>query len=275
MIYKLLKKPFFGNFMVKWRNPLTEEEKNEWIEISVVSRSGGIIKALFANSKTENTKGTIVLGHPMGKEAKGYFLKRNYTHFLRESGFNTIVFDINGFGESTHGSFSYFEDITAIGIKAKEITPNIPIGFHGISLSASFSTISFADVTHKYDFAIIESAGTSLLDFWWRFPMAYRTLKFINFLMPKYKQKMEFQERIKEVKHLQSILYIYSEADTWTPVSMGRILKENTSIPTEFWLSKEAKHAEMMRSSDKEVYKKRILEYFNQEIIKYNARQNK
>ena len=270
MIYKLLKKPFFGRFMVKWKNPLTEEEKIEWREISVKSKSGGTIKGLFAKSKTENTKATIVLGHPMGKEAKGYFLKRDYTKLLRENGFNTIVFDINGFGESTHGSFSYFEDITAIGIKAKEITPNIPIGFHGISLSASFSTISFADEKHKYDFAIVESSATSLVDFWWRFPLAFKTLKFINILMPKYKRKMEFQERIKEIKHLQSILYIYSEADTWTPVSMGQILKENTSVPTEFWLAKDAKHAEIMKSNDKIVYQNRILEYFNKEIKVHN-----
>lgn len=268
MIYKILKKPFFGRYMVKWRNPLTEEERKEWQQISIKSKSGGIIQGLFANSKAKISKATIVLGHPMGKEAKGYFLKRDYTDLLRNNGFNTIVFDINGFGESTHGSFSYFEDITAIGIKAKEITPNIPIGFHGISLSASFSTISFADDTHKYDFAIIESSATSLIDFWWRFPLAFKTLKLINFLMPKYKKKMEFQEQIKKVKHLQSILYIYSETDTWTPVSMGQILKENTSVPTEFWLSKNAQHAEIMKSSEKEAYKKRIVEYFNQEIVK-------
>ncbi len=268
MIYKILKKPFFGSFMVKWRNPLTEDEKKEWQQISVKSKSGGVIQGLFANSKTENEKATIVLGHPMGKEAKGYFLKRDYTNLLRENGFNTIVFDINGFGESTHGNFSYFDDITAIGLKAKELTPNLPIGYHGISLGAMFSTISFADETHKYDFAIIESSATSLADFWVRFPFAYKVLQVINFLLPKYKRKIEFQEKIKEVKHLQSILYIYSEADTWVPVSMGKILKANTAVPTEFWLAKDAEHAEIMKSPDKKIYQERILEYFNKEIVK-------
>tara|TARA_B110000495_G_C22796366_1_gene465275 strand:- start:194 stop:481 length:288 start_codon:yes stop_codon:yes gene_type:complete len=90
----------------------------------------------------------------------------------------------------------------------------------------------------------------------------------MNFLLPRYKRKIEFQEKIKEVKHLQSILYIYSEADTWVPASMGAILKANTSIPTEFWLAKDAEHAEIMKSSDKEIYQKRILEYFNKEIVK-------
>lgn len=254
--------------MVKWRNPLTEDEKKEWQKISVKSKSGGVIQGLFANSKTEKEKATIVLGHPMGKEAKGYFLKRGYTNLLRENGFNTIVFDINGFGESTHGNFSYFDDIIAIGLKAKELTPDLPIGYHGISLGAMFSIISFADETHKYNFAIIESSATSLASFWVQFPFAYKVLQVMNFLLPRYKRKIEFQEKVKEVKHLQSILYIYSEVDTWVPISMGRILIANTSVPTEFWSAKDAEHAEIMRSSDKEVYQERILEYFNEEIVK-------
>ena len=270
MIYKILKRPFFGSFMVKWKNPLTEDEKKEWQNISIKSKSGAVIQGLFANSKTENEKATIVLGHPMGKEAKGYFLKRDYTNLLRENGFNTVVFDFNGFGESTHGNFSYFHDITAIGQKAKELTPNLPIGYHGISLGAMYSTVSLTDETHKYDFAILESSATSLASFWIQFPFAYKVLQVMSFLLPKYKRKIEFQNKVKEVKHLQSILYIYSEADTWVPVSMGEILKTNTSVPAEFWLAKDAEHAKMMKSSDKEVYQERILEYFNKETIKTN-----
>ncbi|MBL4578056.1 MAG: hypothetical protein JKX74_06250 [Flavobacteriales bacterium] len=110
MFYKILKYPFFASFMVKWRNPLPEEEKKDWKVVSAKSKSGGIIQGLFAKSKTDTAKATIVLGHPMGKEAKGFFIKRGYTDLLRDNGFNTLIFDINGFGESTHGSFPYFND---------------------------------------------------------------------------------------------------------------------------------------------------------------------
>jgi len=272
MIYKLLKKPFFGKFMVKWRSPLTEVEQNEWERFAVKSKSGSLIQGMFAKTTEQISKGTIVLGHPMGKEAKGYFLKRNYTHLLRENGFNTIVFDINGFGESSHGNFSYFDDITAVSNKAKEITPDLPIGYHGISLGAMYSTVSFSDSNHKFDFAIVESSSTTLAEFWSQFPFAYRVLKTISVVMPKYEKKIDFKERIKEVKYLQSILFIYSESDSWVPVEMGKILQENTNVSSEFWLAKAAEHAEVMKSSDKEAYQKRILEFFNQEIVKYNTR---
>lgn len=262
-MYKLLKKPFFGRFMIKWQNPLNPEQQKEWQPLQTKSKSGGIIFGLFAKALTDKAKATIVLGHPMGKEAKGYFLKNGYTDLLRKNGYNTLVFDINGFGESTHGNFSYFEDIVTIGIEASKLTPNIPIGYFGISLGGQFATIAFADKEHKYDFAIVESAATSLDEFWINFPIAYKTLKVLNVFLPKFKKKITMKERIKEAKRLKSLLLIYSEIDKWTPVSMGKIFKENSSVPTELWTVKNAKHANIMKSEHKGEYEQKIISYFD------------
>nr|WP_315153389.1 alpha/beta hydrolase [uncultured Flavobacterium sp.] len=264
-MYKLIKKAFFGRYMVKWQNPLTIEQQKEWDSIKIKSKSGGTIYGLFAKALTENVKATIVLGHPMGKEAKGYFLKNGYTDLLRQNGYNTLVFDINGFGESTHGNFSYFEDIVAIGIEASILTPKIPIGYFGISLGGQWATIAFADKTHKYDFAIIESAATSLDDFWIHFPFAYKTLKILNVFMPKFKKKIKMEERIKESKHLKSLLLIYSKTDDWTPVKMGKKFKNNSPVPTELWIVENAKHANIMKSEYKAEYEKKIISYFNEQ----------
>lgn len=264
-MYKLIKKPFFGRYMVKWENPLTIEQQKEWKPIQTQSKSGSTIYGLFAKALTENVKATIVLGHPMGKEAKGYFLKNGYTNLLRKNGFNTLVFDINGFGESTHGNFSYFEDIVAIGIEASKLTPEIPIGYFGISLGGQWSTIAFTDETHKYDFAIIESAATSLDDFWIHFPVAHKTLKILNIFLPKFKKKIKMVERIKEVKRLKSLLLIYSETDDWTPVGMGIKFKDNSPVPTELWIVKNAKHANIMKSEHKTEYERKIISYFNEQ----------
>lgn len=271
MIYRILKYPFFGDFMIEWKSPLSENDQKEWQVITTRSKSGALIQGLFARSKTSEEKATIVLGHPMGKEAKGYFLKRGYTDLLRENGFNTVVFDINGFGESSMGNFSYFEDIVSIGVKAKELTPDIPVGYHGISLGAMWATISFADETHAYDFAIIESAATTLAEFWVHFPIAYRVLKTINMVLPNYKRKVEMIDRIKELKRLQSLLLIYSETDKWAPVDMGKKFQQNSPVPTELWTLKKTRHAEIMKSANKEAYKKKIINYFNQEVVKIKS----
>ncbi|MBD2702880.1 alpha/beta hydrolase [Spirosoma sp. BT702] len=265
-IYKLLKKPFFGNFMVKWRSPLLPDQQKEWIPVSVKSKSGGILKGLLAKSKTAEEKATIVLGHPMGKEAKGYFIKNGYTDLLRKHGFNTLVFDINGFGESTFGNFSYQEDIVAISIKASELTPDIPIGYHGISLGGQMATIAFADPNHTFSFAIVESAATTLEEFWIKFPVAYKTLRLFNFLMPAFRKKVRMIDRIKEAKHLKSLLLIYSKTDDWVSVDMGMRFKENSPVETELWTVETAKHAAIMKSEHKDKYMEKILDYFDSSV---------
>ena len=64
-------------------------QKN-WTEFSVLSKSGATLSGLYAI--TDNPKATIVLGHPMGKEAKGYFLKNGYTDLLLSNGYNVVIF---------------------------------------------------------------------------------------------------------------------------------------------------------------------------------------
>mgnify|MGYP006183800977 CR=1 FL=1 len=47
----------------------------------------------------------------------------------------------------------------------------------------------------------------------------------ISRVMPNYEKKIDFKGQIKEVKHLQSILFIYSENDSWGLVKMWQNLK--------------------------------------------------
>lgn len=267
MIYKLFKMPFVGSFMVKWRSPLTEDEKTDWQPVSAKSKSGGLIKGLFARARTPDAKATIVLGHPMGKEAKAFFLKNGYTDLLRDNGFNTLIFDFNGFGESTNGSFSYFEDVLAIAAKVPGITPGLPIGYHGVSLGAQWALIAFTDQSHPFKSAIIESASATTEEFWVKYPAAYKMLKVLNFLLPRYAKKIRPVERIKEVKNLQSLLLIYSDTDEWTPVEMGERLKANSPVPTELWTVENAAHTGIMKSAHQEEYKQKILAYFNANLF--------
>jgi len=266
MLYKILKRPFFGRFMVKWRNPLSMEQRKKWSGIQADSKSGVSIKGLFAQTGENMPKATIVLGHPMGKEAKGFFLKNGYTDFLLENGFNVVVFDVNGFGESDCGNFAYYEDILAMGQKAKELCNGIPIGYHGVSLGGQWATIAFTDRSNPFEFAIIESAATTLDEFWIHYPVAYRVLKTLNLLMPRFRKKINMVERIKEAKNMRSILYIYSESDQWTPVSMGKRFMENTPVDAELWTVKNAVHAKIITSKYSDSYKDKVLDFFHKNL---------
>jgi pimeloyl-ACP methyl ester carboxylesterase len=272
IFYKLLKKPFFGKFMVQWRNPLSAEAQKDWERFSVKSKSGSLLQALFAKPFTGSAKATIVLAHPMGKEAKGYFLKNGHTNLLRSNGYNVIVFDINGFGESSIANFGFEDDIVAISIKAKTFAPHLPLGYHGISLGGQMSTIAFTNENHLYDFAIVESAATSLDEFWVMFPAANRMLKILNIFLPRYKKKIHMVERIKDVKHLQSILFIYSHTDTWTPVQMGERFRNNCPVPSELFTVAKAEHAQIMKSEHREGYENKIVAYFDEATKNYSLK---
>jgi alpha/beta superfamily hydrolase len=266
-MYKVLKNPFFGRFMVPWKNPLTAEQQTEWTALQTQSASGGTIRALFAPATRLPAKATVVLGHPMGKAAKAYFIRHVYTDLLRQNGYNTLIFDINGFGESTHGNFDYFEDIIAAGKLAATQTPDLPIAYFGISLGGQFATIAFADPTHPFRFAIVESAATSLPAFWVHFPFAYRVLRVMNLFLPRYAQKIHMVERIKEAKHLQSLLLIYSHTDHWTPVAMGEHFQRNSPVPTELWTVSEGEHAALMQSKYKAEYAAKIIAFLDEQIV--------
>lgn len=199
----------------------------------------------------------------MGKEAKGYFLKHGYTDLLRRHGYHVVVFDLNGFGESSHGNFSYHQDIVAIGNAAFRLHPDLPLGYFGISLGGQWATIAFADAHHPYDFAIVESAATTLDEFWVRFPFAYRALRVLSFCLPAYARSIRMVERIREARGLQSLLLIYCETDEWTPVVMGQRFQQNSRVPTELWTVPTGRHAQLMKSPHKAAYEAKILAYFD------------
>lgn len=265
-MYLLLKKLFFGRFMVPWQNPLPEAQRPQWQSLTIPSRSGATLRGLFAPARTPVAKATIVLGHPLGKAAKGYFLKHGYADLLRNHGYHVVVFDFNGFGESSVGSFSFHEDVLAIGQAALDQMPELPLGYLGISLGGQGATIAFADARNPYDFAIVESAPTTLDEYWVRFPFAYRAFRLIARLVPAYARSLRMVERIKEARNLQSLLFIYSHTDELAPVAMGQRFLHNSPVPAELWTAAQGEHARLMQSPCRAAYQAKILAYFDHAV---------
>jgi hypothetical protein len=267
--YKTIKKPFFGRFMVEWENPLPVHERQKWNPFTVRSKSGALLKGLWSPAG-QRAKGTIVLGHPMGKEAKGYFLKNGYRELYHDCDLNVIVFDFNGFGESGQGNFSFYKDIAAIGHYAVSQFPSVPLFYHGISLGGQWSTIAFTE-EHTFDFALLESIPTTLDEFWVRYPFAYRFLKILYLFLPRFANKVRMIDRIAEIKRIRSILLIYSEMDEFTPVSMGVRFKNKSNVPAELWTVSEGDHAKIIKSGCSGPYKEKLKSHINACLENYAA----
>ena len=242
--------------MVKWENPLPDHERIQWNSFTVKSKSGAQLKGLWLSAHP-NASGSIVLGHPMGKDAKGYFLKNGYGKLYQEAGLNVVVFDFNGFGESSQGNFSFFEDIHAVGNFAVQKFPSLPLFYHGISMGGQWSTVAFTQ-DHNFDFAMLESIPTTLEEFWIRYPILYRFLKLLYFIMPRYTKKVRMIDRISELNRIQSLLLIFSETDDYTPVSMGVRFKNKSNVPAELWTVKNAEHAKIIKSEHREEYEQKL-----------------
>ncbi|WP_299216697.1 alpha/beta hydrolase [uncultured Aquimarina sp.] len=266
--YKIAKKPFFGRFMIPWKNPLSKEQNKEWNFISFKSKSGALLKGMYSYSINDTTKATIVLGHPMGKEAKGYFLKNGYTDILRNQGYNVFIFDINGFGESEVGNFYYHEDIISAGDTARNLFPNTPLGYLGISLGGQWATIAFAE-KHDYDFAIIESAANTLDDFWVQYPFANFALKTLNTFNPKLKKKIRMIDRIKDAHSLQKVLFIYLDKDELIKDDAGYRFNQTIPIQSELHIISNAKHAQIPKSKSRNDYFNKIVTFFDLQTEQY------
>ena len=76
-IHRILRKPFFGRFEVPWVWP-TNTAVESWERVSFISRNGAQLQGLWGKAEghsEEHALGNLVLAHPMGKAAKGFWVE--------------------------------------------------------------------------------------------------------------------------------------------------------------------------------------------------------
>ena len=251
-LYRLLKTPFFGKYRKPWLFPEVENAK-DWQRLTVLSGSNARLAALFGPSLVEPVVGNVLLAHPMGKDAKGFFLRDGHARFLRENGFNVLLFDFNGFGESQEGSFSYMEDVLASGRELRRLAPNLPTAVVGTSFGGAWAICALSRKGHGFSAAVIEGAFTTLKEFWYRYPVANLVLSALSVLLPKLEQSLRPITQIQSIEGLRKILFIYGESDRAAPVEMGKRLFQACSLPEPdrfFWKMAESGHTQaFMRAS--------------------------
>ncbi|MGE5455475.1 MAG: hypothetical protein ACM3O9_09785, partial [Methylocystaceae bacterium] len=183
--WSLLKKPFFGQFRKPWRWPAAYDDIERWQEVEFWSESGATLKGIYGAATTEQVSGSIVCAHPMVVSAKAFFLKHGQANTFRANGFNVLLFDINGFGESEDGDFNLPADIFAAGQTMASIAPDYPIGHYGISFGAAMGVCACAFPDQPYQAALFESPFTTLDEFWRKYYLPYIFLQAGNVIFPR------------------------------------------------------------------------------------------
>jgi pimeloyl-ACP methyl ester carboxylesterase len=245
-LYRLLKAPFFGKYRKPWTFPASENRAH-WQPLAIDSRSKARLAALFGAARTAPAFGNVLLAHPMGSEAKGFFLRDGHARFLRDHGFNVLVFDFNGFGESEEGSFAYVDDLLAAGEALRRRAPGLPTALFGTSFGGAWAICALSRPGHGFDVAVVEAAFTSLAEYWGRFPLANAVLRVVSALRPGLERALRPIAQIRSLREVRRLLLVYGDEDRWTPVSMGERLLKACNLPETdraLWRLPGAKHTQ-------------------------------
>lgn len=221
-LHRILRKPFFGRFEVPWTWPDAGEEA-KWERVELRSGNGARLAGLWGPAQGE-AMGTLVLAHPMGKAAKGFWLRHGHAALFRRSGFHVLLFDANGFGESEPRSFDYPSDILAAGQWAQARHPALPVGLVGASFGAGWGLCSMAREGSPYRAAVLEAAFPTLPDFWRHYPVAYATLRASQVVWPAMERRLRPELEATKVRGRPAVLLVYGDQDIYTPPEHGRRL---------------------------------------------------
>ena len=187
-LHRLLRKPFFGRFEVPWTWP-PNAAQDSWQRVGFASGNGARLAGLWGAAQGE-ARATLVLAHPMGKAAKGFWIRHGHTDLFRTAGYNVLAFDANGFGESEARSFDYPADILAAGQWAQARTPSLPVGLVGASFGAGWGLCSMARAGSPYRAAVLEGAFPNLPEFWRHYPVAHAVLKLSQAVWPSIEREL-------------------------------------------------------------------------------------
>lgn len=226
---KMLKKIFFKPYMKAWRWPSCKENQSDWHQVIFQSETGAKLVGIISRTKQQRN-GIVVCGHPMHSLAKGYFLKYGHTHVLKKAGFDVMLFDFNGFGESEMGNFDFPKDILAATNFASELTGSKQVEYLGISFGASWAISAMMYENHHIRSAILECPFTTLEEFWIRYPSAFLVLKLMRLLNSRLHKRLHPIQNATRIKEVENLLLIYGNKDKITPPSMGKRFLENFPI---------------------------------------------
>jgi pimeloyl-ACP methyl ester carboxylesterase len=256
--YRLLKMTLFSKYMVAWEWPDGATARH-WERVSIPSPTGADLAAAFACAHGPS-KGVVVCAHPMRKSAKGYFLASGRAEMLRRNGYDVLLFDFNGFGESPHGDFHYPLDVLAAGAFARRIAGGLPVHALGASFGAGW-ILCAATREHPFDAIVVESPFTTPQEFYARYPLGKFVLDALWRAFPRTPTTMLPLEAAERLTGDPRVLFIGCLADAKTAPAMTRRIYDRCNVRRErrsIWFANRADHIRAFETDPGE-YERRVV----------------
>ena len=264
--HKILRKPFFGRFETPWHWP-KDISQDGWDRVEFKNAKGVKLVGYWKNAVAPI--GTLVLAHPMGKAAKGFWLRYGHAELFLKNNFNVFLFDANGFGESEAASFDYPADFLAAGIYAKNKVPNLDVGLVGASFGGAWGLCSMAREGSPYTTAILEAVFPTLPDFWKHYPIAHTAIQASKIIWPSIERDLRPIEEASRLLGQPNIMLIYGDSDIYTPPSHGEKLSHamRNAANVEMHVISGGKHTYIYRDQPDE-YIKYVLPFLKKSFTK-------
>lgn len=264
--YDLLKKPFFGRFQRAWRFP-EGARPEDYERFEVRNPDGGLLHGLLRETAAAVPRGVLILAHPMGFAAKGFFLKYGHLELFREAGYHCVTFDFNGFGESESTSFEFPDDLLAVARWTRQRYPGLPLAVVGASFGAMRAIEAGAAPDCPFQVIVAEAVAPSLAEFWRRYPLPYFVLRTISLLHPRGERRLRPEARILEFPAGHRVLLIHSQTDPLTPPAHGDTLAAMAPkhVHLERLVVEKAEHTHVLRDA-REAYVGAVLPFLEQSL---------
>lgn len=263
-MHQILRKPFFGRFEVPWSWP-QKIAKDGWEKVQIPLTEQQALVGYW--QAVPNAKATLVLAHPMGKAAKAFWLRYGHADLFLKSGYNVLIYDANGFGESEGFTFDYPNDVYCAGLFAQQKTPHLSVGLIGASFGAAWGLCSLAKDNHPYKVAVFEGVFPTLPEFWKHYPMAHAMLQLSNVLVPSMNRELNPLAKSAQLKQQPPVLLLYGNKDIYTPPEFGQRIKAvlERSTPVTLAVVDGAEHTYIYRDFP-EHYQDTVLNFLSQHL---------
>ena len=238
---RFIQRLFLAPVQRPWRWPGGDEAEADWESVQIEVTGGhwsprysvaGLWRPAAAPSK-----GAVVLAHHLWPGAKGYFLKYGHARMLREAGYDVLVFDFNGFGESPSVGFDYEWEVRAAGLEAARRSGGKPVALFAQCFGAGWGAMkAVAEPGQPFQALVAVSPYPSLLEYYtartgrwntrrerWmrqRLPRATYRLGCLLHLGRARKARTAIEDATRAVG-LKAMLLIYGERDELAPPQVG------------------------------------------------------
>jgi alpha-beta hydrolase superfamily lysophospholipase len=261
LFFRLIKSPLLARFEVPWHWPPSADLR-AWEHCSLRSRSGATLAGLYGTAHTER-KGVVVCAHPLRKEAKGYFLSSGRADLFRRNGYDVLLFDFNGFGESSQGDFNYTHDVLAAAQYACERAKGLPVHALGACFGAVW-LLGAATLDDPFSAIILEAPLTTMQEFYARQRVASAFFGLLWRLFPKSAAAASPIDCAAKLAGTPQLLLVGGLDDAIAPPDMSRRLYEACNLPRgtrSIWYVERAGHLRAFETAP-QAYERRVTEFF-------------